>query len=549
MNEKGYPQSRGIEFNPMRAAYLVSSFFLTLLGCNSPARGESLLAGGVVAPDGTLESSFNLVSGEITSVRTSPGTYTLTLSKTNGFAGATFSDFFAETTIRSDQPGDTLASGTITAVTNDSVTLDVRIRDAEVAVPPFGGGAPSDDKFNFLLRRVDPGSIAVEPESRFLIMAARIAGDTSLPTVTPDGSEILTERVGEGDYRVRIVRTGGFADDAPDDYLLLLSPLSFNGQYSDTDESVRGEIEDVSDPNSVTFRIRTDDLHASPDPSDQSTPSDQTFSMAVYRVKSDEFNLGPDSSRIAGMVIHGGGTDVKQSVFPNGVVHVTQTGVGSYEVGFHSVNAFKEGSELRFLPFVYDAGIDSTSNLLISRVLVQNPNTLSVEVRAFNVETSRGSGGTSVNARFGLLLVDTQARSRVDGTIGPHVTKQIGRGIVNSTGFQQTLFSRVPRSGVIRFVFSVTNDGNSTEELRIRQRFSRPDRTSFSRISGSRTDVTALIRSGATVSNDFRPGERMFFEGISKTRKDIKRRSLGTIHVSPGANETASDTLKFSILP
>jgi hypothetical protein len=111
------------------------------------------------------------------------------------------------------------------------------------------------------------------------------------------------------------------------------------------------------------------------------------------------------------------------------------------------------------------------------------------------------------------------------------------------------LFSRVPRSGVIRFVFSVTNDGNSTEELRIRQRFSRPDRTSFSRISGSRTDVTALIRSGATVSNDFRPGERMFFEGISKTRKDIKRRSLGTIYVSPGANETASDTLKFSIIP
>jgi hypothetical protein len=533
----------------MRAVLLVSCFFLTLLGCNSPARGESLLAGGVVAPDGTLESSFNLVFGEITSVRTSPGTYTLTLSKTNRFAGATFSDFFAETTIRSDQPGDTLASGIITDVSNDSVTVEVKIRDAEVAVPPFGGGAPSDDKFNFLLRRVDPGSIAVEPESRFLIMAASIAGDISLPTVTPDGSEILTERLGEGDYRVRIVRTGGFADDASDDYLLLLSPLSFNGLNSNADESVRGEVEDVSHPDSVTFRIRTDDLHASPDPSDQSTPSDQLFSMAVYRVKSDQFNARPDSSRIAGLVLHGGGTDVKQSVFPNGVVHVTQTGVGSYEVGFHSVNAFGEGSELRYLPFVYDSDGNASSKLLISQVLAENPNSLSVEVKAYNVETSRGSGGTSVNARFGLVLYDTQANSRVDGTIGPHVTKQIGQGIVNSTGFQQTLFSRVPRSGVIRFVFSVTNDGNSTEELRIGQRFSRSDRTSFSRISGSRTDVTALIRSGATVSNDFRPRERMFFAAISKTRKLIKRRSLGTIHVRAGGNETTSDTLKISILP
>lgn len=533
----------------MNTALLAANSLIFLLGCNSIARGESLLAGGIVAPDGTLESSFNVVSGSLTSARTSPGTYTLTLSKTNGFAGARSSDFFAETTIRSDQPGDTLASGIITAVSNDSVTVVVKIRDAEVAVPPFGGGAPSDGKFNFLLRRVDPGSIVVEPESRFLIMAASIAGGTSLPAVTPNGSEILTERLGEGDYRIRIVRTGDFADDAPDDYLLLLSPLSFSGLNSNADESVRGEVEDASDPDSVTFRIRTDDLHAYPDPSDQSTPSDQSFSMAVYRVRCDQFNARPHSSRIAGLVLHGGGTDVKQSVFPNGVVHVTQTGVGSYEVGFHSVNAFKEGSELRYLPFVYDSDGNATSKLLISQVLVANPNSLSVEVKAYNVESSRGSGGTSVNARFGLLLYDTQADSRVDGTIGPHVTKQKGRGIVNTTGFQQTLFSRSPRSGIIRFVFSVTNDGNSTEELRIAQRFSQAARTRFARISGSRTDVTALIRSGAVVSNDFRPGERMVFEAIGKTRKQIKRCSLGAIRVSPAANETVSDTLGVLILP
>lgn len=520
-----------------------------LLGSNSIARGESLLAGGVIAPDGTLESSFNLVSGSVTSVRTSPGRYTLTLSKTNGFAGATLSQFFVETTIRSDQPGDTLASGIITAVSDDSVTCEVKIRDAEVAIAPFGGGAPSDDKFNFLLRRFDPGSIAVEPESRFLIMAASIAGDISLPTVTPDGSEILTERLGEGDYRVRIVRTGGFANDAPDDYLLLLSPLSFNGLNSNADESVRGEVEDVSHPDSVTFRIRTDDLHAYPDPSDQSTPSDQSFSMAVYRVKSDQFNARPESSRIAGLVLHGGGTDVRQSVFPNGVVDVTQTGVGSYEVGFHSVNAFEEGSELRYLPFVYDSDGSASSKLLISQVLVETPNSLSVEVKAYNVETSRGSGGTTVDSRFGLVLYDTQANSRVDGTIGPRVTRQIGLGLVNSTGLQQTLFSRVPRSGVIRFVFSVTNDGNSTEELRIGQRFSLSDRTSFYRISGSRADVTALIRSGAAVSSDFRPGERLFFEAISKTRKPIKRRSPGTIRATSLKNETASDTMGLLIVP
>lgn len=194
--------------------------------------------------------------------------------------------------------------------------------------------------------------------------------------------------------------------------------------------------------------------------------------------------------------------------------------------------------------------LDNTK-LVQAEVTVETPHLLVVKIRTYDVESSRGSGGTGEDAAFALLLYDSQRVSSIDATIALKNRKNIrrGNGVYNDTGSGQTLSQRMKSTDPFRFLVAVHHEGNSPESLLLRAGASGGKTVVwYSRMNGTRTNLTALIRSGNLFSSDFRPGEHILIEGnVIPKRGGKSRRSAGWIRSTLAAPDSPADQVGWSL--
>ncbi len=507
---------------------LLSPFLLTvILVSKSPAllHGEdAVVALGAVASNGTLDNSANSVEGVVASSLNGTGTYDITVTAAGAFAGTTPGDYTVETTIRAVSSDDNLSNGAVTSVTNDVLTIRVRTSDVEDTANPNGPLA-QDSAFFFLIRRVVAGDTSLDGDSRFLLGVGKVALDgTLISGFGVDGVTVTATRPNTGEYFINLTKPGGFAGDAADDYLLFVTP---DGGSSVDDEAIRGGATAVVSDDTVLVEVYTDDVQQGV-AGNNPTPTNEPFHFSIYRLTGAETS-GQSASRLVRAVASidsTGGLTSGATRFGEGAVTASRLGAGLFQLDLSLPGGFTGASSNRFVVHAFDNSSNASDELVGADVSVFDDNTLRVQISATDVEADGEATGTLNDRNLFVVIYDTDPAFGPDLGIGTKksLSSMNGIGVINGSGAGQGIKLNLTGTFQRKFFVAAENAGHSTDSLRLKGIATRgPLDTKFFRTTGGKTNVTAEVKIGSVVAEDFYPGNIVRFEGLTAYKSQGSR--------------------------
>ena len=180
---------------------------LAAIGATATAVAQdTLVALGRVESTGVLSSSQNTVGATVGVVDNGTGDFTVTVSATGAFAGASADEFVVELTIAGGGLSDDLAKSSV-SVSDDLLSVDVAIVDLEAA-SNVDEGEVRDRDFFFVIRRAPVGAATVFEGTRYLRALGVIDTDgTLLSGYGLDGISVSGVRDAEGDYTITLTKS------------------------------------------------------------------------------------------------------------------------------------------------------------------------------------------------------------------------------------------------------------------------------------------------------------------------------------------------------
>jgi len=493
----------------------VLTVLLVLAGASRLAAQESLVALGNVDGDGSLAASSNTLGGIVAGARIGAGDYNVTVTAAGAFTGAAVGDFLITTGIESTSIGDRISNAGVVSVTNDVLTIKVRVNDVEDSTN-LVGAEPVDGDFYFGIRRIDPLATTLSPDSRHLLATGTVnSGGSLAPAFGIDGITVSSLRADTGDYFVTLTKAGAFALDSSQDYLIFLTLVG----DSTEDEAIRGDVSSSASDDSIAFNVHVDDVQDSPG-GDVGVPSNRRFVFSIYSLNSIDLNGSIASELFAAHTSIAGNTGnlvFGQSIFPGGVVSSTRMSAGRYRIEIVSAGAFAGVESDRYAPIVDINNTNLADENIQAEVSIIDANTLRISVATNDVQTSGDSGGVPTDRNFFLSLIDTTPALFHDLSLSTRNLPATfrGAGITNLTGAGQTVRLKLVNTSKSRVFFNSENAGSAIDDLRLKgQAISGKIDSRFFDTTSGRRNITAQVKLGAVAVEDLRPGDAVSIEGL-----------------------------------
>jgi hypothetical protein len=482
---------------------------------------ESLISIGRVYQNGAFGGGVSPISAATNSSRNAVGSYDITFEATGAFAGATESDFVVETSMVYVNSDDRCATATVQSVTADLLTVRVKIADLENTTFPDLAEA-ADANFTYLVRRIDQLGNGQSFTSRHLVAVgtARSSGllDSGFGVA---GISILTGNGGPGSYFIRLSKPGGFATDSNGQYVLLLSPRNI----SVPDVAIRGGTFNATSDDYVDFYVKSDDVQQAT-ASNTPVPTDTSFAFAIFDA------AGETGSRLLKAVASVDGTSGSlvsgKASYPGATITASKSSVGRYDVFIDAPGAFAGITDSSLAAFVSlnITSVVSIDELAKTRVAVVNENRIRIDVAVDDVQHPNDEDGIPADGSFFVSVYDAAPVLHHDLRVSKMSSGAgaRGMGLFNSSGAGQSqtllLKGKAPRSAFYRS----SNSGDALDALHLRSgKISSSVKASFFVTSGVRRNITASVKTGATVESDLYPDESVSLQGTFRYRNLTKR--------------------------
>lgn len=529
----------------------VAAFMLAMVAASTIHGQDSLVAFGTVFNNGILAAGTSPIGAAMGSSIVATGSYNLTFTKTGAFVGTTADDYLVETTVSSVNHGDSVCNASILDITDDVLTVRVRVMDLEDAALPALAAAVNGE-FMFVVRRIDGLTSGAPFGSRHLVAAGNVRSTGALDSgFALNGVAIFTGRGDVGEYFVNLFKTGAFTTDFNDDYVIVVSPRN----VGTPDVAVRAGAFNATSDDIATFYVRSDDVQSSA-PSNTPVKADTAFAFAIYRLGSEDATGSPSSTLLAAVASVDGmsGTlDAGQAAFPGAVVSSTRGSTGRYNVFVDAPGAFAGDVPEQYAALVTLNSSGQIDELAKTRVAIVDENRLRIDVNIDDVEHDTSDEGTPEDTSFFVTVFDTAPLLRHDLRVGPKANgaKSKGAGVFNASGAGQSIKMTLPGVSTRPAFYRSQNSGASVDGLHLRSgKVSRSLKTALFITSTPRRNVTAAARKGALVAEDLRPGKLVTLQATIRYRKLTKRpKSALLLRTLSELQPTGQDASKVFVKP
>ena len=306
---------------------------------------------------------------------------------------------------------------------------------------------------------------------------------------------------------------------------------------------MRGGATSVISDDTVLLEVYTDDVQQAV-AGDSPVPANEPFHFSIYRLTGPETS-GESASRLVRAVASidsSGGLTSGATRFGAGVLSASRISEGLFQLDLAQPGGFAGVSSNRFVVHAFDNSSATSDELIGAEVSVFDDNTLRVEISATDVEADGEATGTLNDRNLFVVIYDTEPDFGPDLGVGTKksLTSMKGRGILNSSGAGQGIKLNLTGTNQRKFFIAAENVAHSVDSLRLKGISTRgPLATTFFRVTGGKTNVTAEVKIGAVVSEDVIPGRIIRFEGRtgyksegSRPTKTMKVRGLSDFDTS-----------------
>lgn len=503
-----------------------------------------LVALGRVDSGGTLSREASPIGAVIGSTRPDTGEYEVTVTAAGAFVGANDQSFAVNAVVDENSSNDEGVVFHVSSVSDDEIVVRFNVSDLEDATGTSVHEA-RDRSFFFQIHRI-PADGAISDSSPGVFAVGSVASDGTLEGgVAVEGGAVSATRNAEGDYLVTVTAPGRFATDAEEDYVLGLTVAAF----THTDELVRGGVHSVASDDEVVFRIRTDDAQNESD-DDNPDPQDSRFYFVVYRSSlSTPSRLAVAAARVNGAT---GVLQAAATSLPGGGVASFRSGEGEYLLEISAPGAFAGKATEDYVVLLQCRSALHVDESVAGEVFVIDQDNLGISVDTSDLETAGSNLPMEQDRDFSVLVLESSQVSRSDLRIGRKrpVHTMRGNDRYNSTGNGQRV-SAISRKGKeARYFFALENDGNVTDDLRVRARGSfRGTQSRFFRLTGGRRNVTGKMKTSDFVNPGTTVGERIVFLGRTKFLANSSRgQARWKIRSRGGIAAESRDTADVKVL-
>lgn len=512
---------------------------------------DTIVAFGKIISGGTLAASTSPTGVIAGSISNATGSYNLSLFKTGAFTGTTAGDYVVETSISSVNHGDSICNASVVSISNDILTIRIRIMDLEDSAFPALAAAVDSD-IMFVVRRIDGIASGTAIGSRHLVAAGNVRSSGDLDSgFGVDGVSVQTGRGGVGEYSVLLSKTGAFATDSHNDYVMIVSPRN----VGTPDVAVRGGSYYLISDDTATFYVRSDDVQSAT-PSNTPVAADTAFAFAIYRMGSQDAAGSPSSNLIAAIASVDGATgtlEAGRAAFPGAVVSSTRSSEGRYDIFIDAPGAFAGKDPAQYVSLVTLNSIGQIDKLAKTRVAIENAGRLRIDVNVDDVEHDTSDVGTPDDMSFFVTVYDAAPLLSHDLRVGPKSSgaKAKGGGIFNSSGAGQSIKLAMPGVAKRRAFYRSVNSGPSVDSLRLKTgKISRSLKATFLLTSPLRSNVTAAAKSGGLVTEGLRPGDSVGLQATIRYRKlSTRPKSSILLRTISALQPSRQDTTKVFLQP
>lgn len=491
---------------------LAAALSLLLTSAGLLQAQDNIVALGRVSAAGALVNGASSVGATITPVRNAAGDYTVTLTAAGAFSGTDANDFAIQAAIASSVSGDDTIKADISAVTANTVTIEVQIDDVENN--PSGHLAAEADFF-FTVFRI-PATAVADATTPYLLASGKV--DVLGSVVASLGRHGITASAvlnAVGEIEVTLTNPGGFVGDAVNDYVLALT-LEGSGAAG---YAIRGDVTNVVDDHTVVLTIRTDDVQAIVDAAD-GVAATRPFFFTVFRTTAMPLGTSDTSALIASVRVDAAGNLLSSgSAFDGGTITTARLATGDYRVTIQSTGAFAGRVAADIVAHATLNQSNSEDDGIMTEVVIASANTLHIDVAVTDVEASGEVEGLATDAGFYLTILDTVLEYQPDLRIGhgPAITQMKGDGLYNETGRGQGILLKLEMLKWSRYHFALEHDGNAVDDIRVTElRGGNKVRTKYFRLSGGRRNVTNQIGRSSLLETDVDPGQVIRYQGWVK---------------------------------
>ena len=535
---------------PVIALLLASSYGLFVQAAT--AQNSILAIGHVDDNTGNLINSAHTLGagGSVASSRNGVGDYTITLTSPGAFVGNVPMDFLVEVTAKWATSNDDVARATIDSVNANEVTILVHTSDLED--PSNVNTAEARDlPFFFTVYRTptafpDPGA------TKFLFATGKVdANGDLLSGVGVNGIAVQSSRNGEGDYFITLSKTGSFAGDSEDDYVVILTVED----NTDQDQAIRGDTVSVVSDDEVVVNVHTDDVQTNAG-DDTVAPEDTEFFFTIYKIPAGTGAGLADSRLLVAMASVAGGSGnlfTPGFSFDGGTVASSRTAEGDYQVVITSLNAFAGRVADDFVLQLHLNQGNHDDIFINGRLLVTDDSTLTIDVQTQDLEVDGQALGVPEDANFFLLVLDAGVSVQPDLRIGrkKNLTLQFGDGVYNAGAAGQKISVGVPATGKKKYWFTLENDGRVSDDVFLKaKRSGKKIKAKYFRLTGGRENVTASMTTASYIVDSVPPGKLIRYEAQAKYTNPLIRPSKTLRFLARGQFDQARrDANKATLSP
>lgn len=491
---------------------LLTSLAILTTGAAHVSAQDNIVALGRVSGAGALVTGTSSVGATITPTRNSAGDYTIVFTAVGAFAGADANDFAVQAAIASSVSGDDTIKADISAVTADSVTLEVNVDDVENS--PVGHVAADADFFFTLFRA--PTTVVADATTPYLLASGKVnAAGGVVSSIGRHGVTASTLLSGVGDFEITLGNPGGFVGDATTDYVLALT-LEGSGVAG---YAIRGDVVDVTDNGELVLNVHTDDVQAVVAATDGVAAS-RSFFFTVFKTTPMPVNTSDTSALIASVRVDATGNLLSgPNSFDGGLITSARLATGDYRVTITSIGAFSARTAADFVAHATLNQSNSDDDGIMTEVVLENANTLHVDVSVTDLEAGGEAEGLATDVGFYLTIFDTVSDYQPDLRIGrgSGLTSMKGNDLYNSNGNGQSVRLALEKLKWSTYHFALENDGNATDDIRLTEMLrGNRLRTKYFRLTDGRKNVTGSVVRSGLVEQDVAPGEIISYQGWVK---------------------------------
>lgn len=531
-------------FRPIVRRSLLASLVLVLTGAGPLCAQDNIVALGRVSGAGALVGGTSSVGAVIAPVRNAAGDYTITITAAGAFTGADANDFAVQTAIASAVSADETIKADVSAVTDDTLTLEVRVDDVENNP---NGHLAADADFFFTVLRI-PSTAVANPSTPYLLATGKVnAAGGLVASIGRDGVIASSALNAAGDFAVTLTKPGGFVGDSANDYVLALT-LEGSGAAG---FAIRGDVSSVAGDGTLVLNVRTDDVQDVADANDALAAS-RAFFFSVFKVTAMPAGTQDTSALVANSRVNATGTLLSSTnSFDGGTITSAQLGTGSYRVTVTSTGAFSSRTAADFVAHATLNQGASDDKGIMTQVILANASTLHIDVAVTDLEVAGVDNGVAADAGFYLSILDTVVDLQPDLRIGrgPSLSRMKGNDVYNLSGRGQALNLKLEKLKWSRYHFALENDGEITDRIRLSEILrGKRLRTKYFRLTGGRKNVTGSVIRAGLLEPSLAPGEIIRYQGWVKYRSPKQRRKQGFRLVARSLTDrTKADAVRVNV--